>query len=185
MMFLRRHVLSTTFSSCRSFHHRAPTNPGAAPPRPRTPIVMKDRSPHPGTTVNNGKMKAAVLVDASKVNGNLYPGIESTLLRPNVGDLCLRRYFDYEAKPHYRALETSHGFEWFRVDGFIPVHMQLAADAAHIIEYRKDNLITAIVMVVTESEADAYVKYFDRMKGNGVSLFVAHEKGMHPTSIIV
>ena len=161
----------------RCFHH----DTQSSRPKPRAPIVMKDRTPHPGTVVNDGKRKLAVLVDASKVNGDIYPYVDDIV--KNKGAICLRRYFDYDPKPNWKALETSYGFEWFRVDGFIPVHMQLAADAAHIIEYRRDNLISGICMVVTTTEAENYAKFYDRLKGNGVSLYVFHEKAIHPVFV--
>jgi len=149
--------------------------------RPRPPIAMKDRSPHPGTVLHDGRRKLAVLVDAAKVSGDVYPFVDDAI--KGKGTVCLRRYFDYEQKSSWKALETSLGFEWFRVDGFIPLHMQLSADAAHIIEYRRDNLITAVCMVVTGEEAENYAKFFDRLKGHGVSLYVFHEKGMHPVCV--
>ena len=145
----------------------------------KTPVTMKDRIPLPGTQVHDGKRKLAILADAVKVSSESYPFIDEIV--KTKGTVCLRRYFDYESRPPWKVLEDTFGFEWFRVDGFIPIHMQIISDAAHLIEYHKENLITAVVMVVTQREAEAYSRYFERLKGNGVSVYVCHERALFPT----
>ena len=147
----------------------------------RTPITMKDRIPFPGTMTHDGRLKLAILVDAISVSPESYPYIDELVKKK--GTICLRRYFDYECRPFWKALENSFSFEWFRVDGFIPIHMQIAADTAHLIEYKKENLISGIVMVVTMDEAEAYSKYYERFKGSGVSLFICHEKEIYKSFV--
>ncbi len=46
--------------------------------------------------------------------------------------------------------------QYFRVDSFIPINMQIAADAAHLVEFRNENLISGIVFVVCAEEVEAY-----------------------------
>lgn len=46
--------------------------------------------------------------------------------------------------------------QYFRVDSFIPINMQLEADAAHIVEFRNENLTTGVVFVVEPKEVPNY-----------------------------
>jgi hypothetical protein len=46
--------------------------------------------------------------------------------------------------------------QYFRVDSFIPINMQLEADAAHIVEFRNENLTSGVVFVVDSKEVKNY-----------------------------
>lgn len=48
--------------------------------------------------------------------------------------------------------------QFFRVDSFVPIHMQLSADAAHICEFRQDNLVSGIVFVVPSQDVQGYTE---------------------------
>lgn len=69
--------------------------------------------------------------------------------------------------------------EWFRMDRFIPVNVQMAADAQHIFDFRLGNKVEGVVFVCTESERAArFEKYFARLQGQGFSQLSFDEKGV-------
>lgn len=68
--------------------------------------------------------------------------------------------------------------EWFRVDRFIPVSMQMSADANHIFEYRSQNKVEGVCYVCTSVERQRFEVYFDRLQGRGYSQFAFDEGGL-------
>jgi hypothetical protein len=81
-------------------------------------------------------------------------------------------------------MEPTAGFEMFRVDGFVPVHIQVAADAAHILENRALNLASGVVFVVAEAEAEAYGVWLDRFaQGYNVPAYVVDAAGVVRRSV--
>lgn len=68
--------------------------------------------------------------------------------------------------------------EWFRVDRFIPVSMQMSADANHIYEYRTQNKVEGIAYVCTSAERQRFEVYFDRLVGRSFAQFAFDEEGL-------
>ena len=68
--------------------------------------------------------------------------------------------------------------EWFRVDRFIPVSMQMSADANHIYEYRSQNKVEGIAYVCTSVERQRFEVYFDRLVGRSFAQFAFDEEGL-------
>lgn len=74
--------------------------------------------------------------------------------------------------------------EWFRVDRFIPVNVQIAADTQHLFEFRSGNRVEGVVVVCSEAERAArFEKYFPRLQGRGFSQISFDEKGVATTLI--
>ena len=140
-------------------------------------VLRKDRFPYPGTGITDGREKLAVLVDASNVSHDLYPAIETIVDRS--GAVCLRRYFEHKPSYGWKNLEGTHGFEKFRVDSFVPIHIQMIADATHIAEYRELNMLTGVALVVNSSQGDAFAEYHKRLAWHDVKFFIFTENGLH------
>lgn len=68
--------------------------------------------------------------------------------------------------------------EWFRVDRFIPVSMQMSADANHIYEYRTQNKVEGVAYVCTSVERQRFEVYFDRLVGRSFAQFAFDEEGL-------
>ena len=68
--------------------------------------------------------------------------------------------------------------EFFRVEKFIPVSMQMGADANHLFQFRQLNMTQAVCYVCTELERPLFEKYFDRLKGNGFNQYSFDEAGL-------
>eukprot|EP00744_Colponema_vietnamica_P023887 GILI01034706.1.p1 GENE.GILI01034706.1~~GILI01034706.1.p1 ORF type:complete len:204 (+),score=29.75 GILI01034706.1:52-663(+) len=91
-----------------------------------------------------------------------------------------RETTSYEAMDRPAAANNKHlpVIEWFRMDRFIPVPIQIAADVQHIFDYRSGNKIEGAVIVCTENErATRFEKFFSRVQGKGFSQITFDEKG--------
>jgi hypothetical protein len=142
---------------------------------------MKDCTPFPAAAaVAAGTTRLAVLVDAEKVSPSAFMLAEQHIAA--VGAPVLLRYFSVDASREWAAMEQTKKFEHFRVDSFIPVNMQLAADAAHIIDHHKANHADAVAFVVCKAEAAAYEVLLDNFKDSGVALFVFDEEKLRARS---
>ena len=76
--------------------------------------------------------------------------------------------------PNTASIDTLLGPpQFFRVDSFIPINMQLSADAAHIVEFKNENLVTGVVFVVAKDEVPAYETLIENnFLGQQVKMFV-------------
>ena len=102
----------------------------------------------------------------------------SRLTLPPAPHVCLRRYFTRRMDREWKALEATKGFEWFRVDSFMPVNVQLAADARHLVDYRKDNWLNAVCFVVSCEEVAPYTVLLENFRGMGVDMYVGDRSGL-------
>ena len=118
---------------------------------------VKDRTRY--TSIAHGKTNLAVFYDASGVTADeaaaLDPALEAV-----TGAVCLRRFFTTEEPAAWTALRAGRGFELFLVDSFMPVHMQLLADVAHVMDHRKENGAGAVCVVVPDEHVAAYMQAF-------------------------
>ncbi|KNH07388.1 hypothetical protein XU18_1920 [Perkinsela sp. CCAP 1560/4] len=140
-------------------------------------FARKDRVPFPGTSINDGRQKLAVLVDGRNVLPEIYPLVDKAI--EGKGLICLRRYFDYSTSAKWKGLQSTYGFEWFRVDNFVPLHMQIMADALHIAQYKNLNMIDGVILVVTRSQGDAFSEYHKRLAWHNIKFYVFTEAGLH------
>lgn len=159
-------------------------------------VPTKDRSPPMAYDPLNPKRKLAVLVDAQKVDADVFcRNIEPALHQ--VGVPILIRLFDHELSPRWASItaggladakdgtseavqrpSVGPSIEWFRVERFIPVSMQIMADANHIYDYRSYNCVDAACYVCTELERPHYEALFSRLKGNGFNQYLFDELGL-------
>ncbi|AAZ10301.1 uncharacterized protein TEOVI_000844300 [Trypanosoma equiperdum] len=68
--------------------------------------------------------------------------------------------------------------EFFRVERFIPVPMQMEADANHIFDFRKQNQIEAVAFVCGEVDRGVFEGFLPNIAGNGFNQYVLDELGM-------
>ncbi|EKF32873.1 hypothetical protein MOQ_003267, partial [Trypanosoma cruzi marinkellei] len=68
--------------------------------------------------------------------------------------------------------------EFFRVERFIPVSMQMEADANHIFDFRRQNKIEAVCFVCTEVDRGVFEGFLPNIAGNGFNQYVLDELGM-------
>lgn len=158
---------------------------------PGTPL--KDRlPPKQYRATNQSSPRLAILVDANKVSAASFATLlEKGFPRMDAiarGTTLLVRVFDFELKPDWQQLILTKSsplnptatnpttaaagdvidrwatYEWFRVERFIPVTMQMEADARHIAYNHKDNLLEGIVYVCTHAECPLFEVYLDRPK---------------------
>jgi hypothetical protein len=137
----------------------------------------KDRFPPLATNLKDPRRRLAVLVDASKVSAAAYTHVSAGF--EEIGVPTLTRIFAHDLADDWRAVVEGPGaVEFFRTERFVPVHMQIAADAAHIVQFRDRNKLEAVVFMCTEAERDAFEKYFDRLRGKGVNQYCYDELGL-------
>lgn len=157
---------------------------GEAPPRRAGAYLMKDRVPFPIPPMDANAPapqrynKVAVLIDGSQsggVSASEYKALEATALRKGSdGVVVLRRVFHQPGTSTtsggMTTTEEQGGLTWpslvtsqvlfnlepFRVDSFIPINVQLAADAQHLMEFRKQNTLKSIYLVVAKENVAAY-----------------------------
>ncbi|KEG14593.1 hypothetical protein DQ04_00391150 [Trypanosoma grayi] len=68
--------------------------------------------------------------------------------------------------------------EFFRVERFIPVSMQMEADANHIFDFRRQNKIEAVCFVCSEVDRGVFEGFLANIAGNGFNQYVLDELGM-------
>ncbi|EAN89073.1 hypothetical protein C3747_13g460 [Trypanosoma cruzi] len=68
--------------------------------------------------------------------------------------------------------------EFFRVERFIPVSMQMEADANHIFDFRLQNKIEAVCFVCTEVDRGVFEGFLPNIAGNGFNQYILDELGM-------
>ncbi|ESL10821.1 hypothetical protein TRSC58_01439 [Trypanosoma rangeli SC58] len=68
--------------------------------------------------------------------------------------------------------------EFFRVERFIPVSMQMEADANHIFDFRRQNKIEAVCFVCGEVDRGVFEGFLPNIAGNGFNQYVLDELGM-------
>lgn len=159
-----------------NYDSRAPPPP---PKGSRTQEYMptKDRLPPRGYNPEDPRRRLAILVDAHKLTVEKFRKVDPLL--EEVGAPILFRFFEYELNPAWREYMTERpSFEWFRVERFIPLHLQMAADANHIARYCRVNKIEGIVYLVSETEKFQYQGYFGRLAGQGLNQYVFDEHGL-------
>ncbi|ORC93370.1 uncharacterized protein TM35_000012470 [Trypanosoma theileri] len=68
--------------------------------------------------------------------------------------------------------------EFFRVERFIPISMQMEADANHIFDFRRQNKVEAICFVCGEVDRGVFEGFLTNIAGNGFNQYVLDELGM-------
>lgn len=160
-------------------------------------MPIKDRSPPAAYDPRNPKRKLAVLVDAQKIDADVFcKSIEPVI--GEVGVPVLIRLFDYDLNSKWQSITAggladagsdgqsvprrsavAPSIEWFRVERFIPISMQLAADANHIFDFRNFNRIDGVCYVCTELERPQYEAILmNRLKGRGFNQYLFDELGL-------
>mmetsp|Transcript_72696 Transcript_72696/g.84431 ORF Transcript_72696/g.84431 Transcript_72696/m.84431 type:complete len:292 (+) Transcript_72696:32-907(+) len=172
-------------------------------------LPIKDRSPPKAYDPQNPKRRLAVLVDASKVNADVFCRSIEPLL-PEIGVPVLIRIFDYELQPLWKPVTAGHlssatqeaatqrggssqnqvvtrgasssnspTIEWFRVERFIPISMQIAADAQHIFDFKEFNRVEGVCFVCSELDRPYYEStLLQRLKGKGFNQYLCDEMGL-------
>ena len=146
--------------------------------RPQSePMPTKDRFPPRGYSAMDPRIRLAVLIDGSKVSPEEYKSSLAVLLdgpQSKKYVILLHRVFLYEITSGWRNPFSEYGFtpEPFRVESFIPIPMQMGADAHHIMEYRDDNKYTGIAYVCASEEKSHFTRLVILMKGYGVHQLV-------------
>jgi hypothetical protein len=136
---------------------------------------IKDRYPPRLYDAANPKRRLAVLVDGSMVSAESYTALAGKLAA--VGAPIVTRVFDTELKPAWQALVVANSVEWFRVEKFIPVHMQMSADAAHVVRYRHQNMVEGVCFVCAESETGFYEQVLERRALKAVNAYCVGSEG--------
>lgn len=157
----------------------------------------KDRFPPRAYDPANPKRRLAVLIDANKVEADTFcRNIEPAL--QTIGFPILIRVFDHDLTDSWRGLigpgrlSTDEAirqsspqrsvpgvaFEYFRVEKFIPISMQIGADANHIFEFRSFNKIEGVCYVCTELERPKYELLFARIAKQGFNQYCFDELGL-------
>lgn len=154
----------------------------------------KDRFPPKAYDPGNPCRKLAVLVDAKKVDADVFCRAVEPVIS-EVGVPVLIRVFDYDLSPKWQSIVaggladsdaastvkrivSGPSIEWFRVERFIPISMQMGADANHIFEYRSFNRVEAVCYVCTELERVHFETLVNRLKGKGFNQYVFDELGL-------
>nr|CCC89735.1 conserved hypothetical protein [Trypanosoma congolense IL3000] len=68
--------------------------------------------------------------------------------------------------------------EFFRVERFIPVPMQMEADANHIFDFRQQNKIEAVCFICNEVDRGVFEGFLSNIAGHGFNQYVLDELGM-------
>lgn len=156
----------------------SPRPPAPSPKRAQEQIPTKDRSPPRLYNPNDPRRRLAVLIDASKfASPQALTALDGAIAQ--VGTPIIQRVFATELGVEWADLLTDKpSYDWFRVEKFIPVSMQIGADAMHIGEFRHANQVEAIAYVVTQLEKHHFEQFFDRLKGTGMNQYVFDETGL-------
>jgi hypothetical protein len=138
-------------------------------------LPIKDRYPPAAYDPADSRRRLALLIDGEMVSVRSY---EAMLPKLNEhGVTLLTRVFAHKLKPDWSQAVLSRRVEWFRVEKFIPVHMQIAADAGHIARFRADNQMQGVCLLVADAETGQYGAYLDRPELQDVSRFCFGEHG--------
>jgi hypothetical protein len=76
-----------------------------------------------------------------------------------------------------RSVDNPACMEFFRVEKFIPISMQIGADANHLAEFKSLNMTQGIVYVCTKLERPMYEQYFERLRGTQMNQYSFDEGG--------
>ncbi|KAH9599037.1 hypothetical protein LSM04_006238 [Trypanosoma melophagium] len=68
--------------------------------------------------------------------------------------------------------------EFFRVERFIPISMQMEADANHIFDFRNQNKVEAVCFICGEVDRGVFEGFLTNIAGNGFNQYVLDELGM-------
>jgi hypothetical protein len=147
----------------------------------------KDRFPPRLYNPQDPRRRLAVLIDANKIP----PSVFRKTIEPALADIgipILFRAFDHELLPAWQAAisgtaeqsPTDKGcvIEWFRVERFIPISLQMAADANHIFEYREFNKIEGVCYVTSELDKTHVENHLVRLKGQKFNQYIFDELGL-------
>jgi hypothetical protein len=152
---------------CNGTRRFAASAPGG--PRGAAALPIKDRYPPAAYDPADMRRRIVVLVDGELVSKRSYDQMLPRIA--SYGSVILTRVFAHTLKPDWQPDVIARKVEWFRVEKFIPVHMQLAADASHVGRFRADNATQGIAMLVNDAETAQYESYFTRPHLDGVNLY--------------
>lgn len=139
----------------------------------------KDRFPPPGYDPTDTRRRLAVLVDAGKIG----PGVFKGTLLPAIekhGRPILTRLFAHTLTPEWETEQAggAQQAELFQVEKFIPVPMQMAADAEHIVRLSSKNKVQGVVFVCHEVEREWFeANAGGKLKGKGFNQYYFDELG--------
>jgi hypothetical protein len=186
-MCITRPTVASISGHLRCFAHQ---NSGA---HPNSDAPVKDRYPPTMLNHSDPRRKLALLVDAQKVDADVFcKTIEPATLE--IGVPVLVRVFDYEisrewgnlirhssgdssSSPSMRAA-GSPPVEWFRVERFIPIGMQMLADADHICDHKFFNRIEGVCFICTELDRVYFERMLERLRGRGFNQYILDELGL-------
>lgn len=132
-------------------------------------MPIKDRYPPAAFDPADSRRRLMILVDGSMVSNRSYNEMLPRIVA--LGQPMLTRVFSHDLKPDWQPDVIGRRVEWFRVEKFIPIHMQIAADAAHVNRWRRENHTEAFCFMVADAEVEQYAAYFDRPDLDGVNLY--------------
>jgi len=172
MLHRRCHMILCAAASKTTPPTPPTTGSGAAPRPPRMrmaePMPTKDRFPPALYNSIDPRRRLACLIDGNTVTPRMYlPLVQSIVKKDSVA--LLHRVFAHDMTQEWKdAIEETNGYEAFRVETFIPISMQMGADAHHIAEYRNDNKFQGIVYVCAPEDLVRFKKFFPRLAGIGL-----------------
>ncbi|KAG8347282.1 hypothetical protein TRVL_01886 [Trypanosoma vivax] len=168
---------------------------------------VKDRYPPVTTDLSDPRRRLALLVDATGVSPRVFRNtVLPAALK--VGVPVLVRVFAVQLSGEWESLVAGSGHagcsgtteggsgevvggetsedkgpvcppvEFFRVERFIPVSMQMEADANHIFDFRQQNKIEAIAFVCSEVDRGLFEGFLSNIAGNGFNQYVLDDLGM-------
>jgi hypothetical protein len=130
----------------------------------------------------------AVLIDATKYHPTEYIRLEPQLRK--LGDPVLRRYFVYERSSDWKAFaqmeQPERRPQLFQVDNFMPINIQIAADAVHIAECCDRNQLKGLCFVVGESDVPSCLEVGRRIQVLAPSMLVrvwGKDSGLHASKV--
>ena len=148
------------------------------------PMPIKDRFPPQGYNRLDTRCRLAVLIDASKITPNMYDKELLPVLMSNDSVkkdylILLQRLFAHEISVDWKR--TFPPFdkvpEPFTVESFIPVTMQMTADAYHITEWRSDNKYGGLVFVCASEDRVCFELLTQRMAGHEMKHMILDSAG--------
>ena len=148
------------------------------------PMPTKDRFPPKGYNKLDTRTRLAVLIDASKITPNMYENELLPVLTENATLkkdclMLLQRLFAHTISVDWKKAFGPYAQvpEPFTVEAFIPVTMQMTADAYHITEFRSDNKYGGIVFVCGSEDRVAFEMLTERMAGHGMKQLILDSAG--------
>jgi hypothetical protein len=162
---------ASTFAQTRLASSRPPRREQNAP------MPVKDRYPPAAYDPADPRRRLCVLVDGHLVSCRSFKERRAEIEKH--GNILLTRVLAHELLPEWQPEVADRRAEWFRVEKFIPVHMQIAADAGHVARFRADNSIEGIVFLVADAETPHFEHYLDRPELRDLNLYCfSDEKGL-------